>query len=89
MAMTDTHSSHAAEDLDVPSAVTTVIHDPLRDEILLRLTGAVMLPPGSLVDLPGGEIARVSAVRLNLCDAHNPTLVVHVTRSYRSFEGTP
>ncbi len=77
----DTPSSCAPTDTGTPADITTFVVDPLRDKVLLRLTGAVALPVGSMIELPDGSIARVSALRLNASNAKDPTLLVQVTRS--------
>ena len=80
--MTTTPSSSSSIGTTPIGAVTTVVHDPLHDEVLLRLAGAVLLPLGSLVELPDGTAATVSAVRLDARDAGNPAVVLQVTRPY-------
>ncbi|UJW31050.1 hypothetical protein L3Q67_38635 [Saccharothrix sp. AJ9571] len=57
-------------------AITTVIRDQLRGEELVRLPGAVCLPPGSVIDLPDGVIARVTTMRLVVQDAASAELVI-------------
>ncbi|RSM85235.1 hypothetical protein DMH04_18265 [Kibdelosporangium aridum] len=74
---------------DLPVEVTTLICDPLRDDVLLRLAGPVMLPPGSLVELADGTVAGVSSVRLNAADGHHPELIMHVTRSCHPARDSP
>jgi hypothetical protein len=68
-----------------PSAadVTTLIHDPLRDEVVLKLAGAVALPPGTVVELPGGHVARVASLRLVTDGTTQAQLIVQIVRSHQ------
>nr|CEL17541.1 hypothetical protein [Kibdelosporangium sp. MJ126-NF4]CTQ91233.1 hypothetical protein [Kibdelosporangium sp. MJ126-NF4] len=75
--------------VEVPADVTTLICDPLRGEVLLRLAGPVVLPPGSLVELADGTMARVSSLRLDASNADQPKLIVHVTCSHQRGRNTP
>lgn len=86
--MTTTPSTPSTPSTTVHT-VHTVVHDPLRDEVLLRLAGPVVLPLGSLVELPDGTAATVSAVRLDARDGGKPAVVVQVTRPYPPSPRTP
>ncbi|WP_116103778.1 MULTISPECIES: hypothetical protein [Amycolatopsis] len=44
--------------------VVTVVHDQLRDEVLFTCLGAMLPPPGTLVELGGGERTCVTSVRM-------------------------
>jgi hypothetical protein len=70
--------------VECSAEVTTLICDPLNDQILLRLPGAVVLPVGTLIDLPGDQVGRVASLRLNAVDAARPSLIVQVVRSHRA-----
>lgn len=87
--MAQESSTPVAADSATPAEVTTLICDPLRDEVLLRLAGPVVLPPGSLVELAGGQVARVSSLRLNASNADRPELIVHVTCSRHPARDAP
>jgi hypothetical protein len=70
--------------VECPAEVTTLICDPLSDQVLLRLPGAVVLPVGTLIDLPGDQVGRVASLRLDAVDAARPNLIVQVVRSHRA-----
>ncbi|ONI85361.1 hypothetical protein ALI144C_13820 [Actinosynnema sp. ALI-1.44] len=76
--------TQAGSSTEDPVEVTTLVKDPVRDEVLIRLQGAVVLPVGSVVELAGGENARVASIRLAAQDTARAQLVIHVVRSQQA-----
>jgi hypothetical protein len=73
--------AHASSGVESTAEITTLIHDPLHDEVLLRLPSAVVLPVGTVVELSDGQIGRVASLRLVAVDATRVHLIVQVIRS--------
>jgi hypothetical protein len=71
----------AGASVECPAEITTLICDPLNDQVLLRLPGAVVLPVDTLINLPGDEIGRVPSLRLDAVEISRPNLAVQVVRS--------
>jgi hypothetical protein len=79
--------AHASSGVGSTAEITTLVHDPLHDEVLLRLPGAVVLPAGTVVELSDGQIGRVVSLRLVAVDATRVQLIVQVARSQPVAQG--
>jgi hypothetical protein len=72
---TDNATSVRAEAL---ADVVTVVRDQMQDRVLLRCRGAVVLPAGTVIETPDGEIARVVSVRLVASTPQTAQVVINV-----------